>query len=59
MTSSFDAITSSFEELSKTSELISDPIGQKVLGMRMASDVAGTGFDPVPEGFNVELRRIQ
>ena len=38
-------MSSSFEELSKTLELVSDPIARLVLSKRIAADLAGTGIE--------------
>ena len=38
-------ITSSFEELTKTLELVSDPIARLILSKRIAADLAGRGIE--------------
>ena len=38
-------ISSSFEELTKTLELVSDPIARLVLSKRIAADLAGRGIE--------------
>ncbi|KKK58748.1 hypothetical protein LCGC14_3041280 [marine sediment metagenome] len=38
-------ISSSFEELSKTLELVSDPVARHILSARIAIDLAGRGIE--------------
>ena len=38
-------ISSSFEELSKTLELVSDPVARLVLSKRITADLAGQGIE--------------
>ena len=38
-------ISSSFEELTKTLELVSDPIARLILSKRIAADLAGRGIE--------------
>ena len=38
-------ISSSFEELSKTLELVSDPVARHILSARIAADLAGRGIE--------------
>ena len=40
-----NTISSSFEELSKTLELVSDPVARHILSARIAIDLAGRGIE--------------